>query len=73
MTTITLILVGFCLAFVAFGILDIVFHTMAVAIVIKQDRYDEYFNRFTRFERMMLGSGFKLYKYFSKPKTVINN
>lgn len=68
MTIITLIVVGFCLAFMAFGVLDMVFYTKAVAIVIKQDRYNEYFNKFTRFERMMLGSGFKLYRYFSKPK-----
>lgn len=68
MHIIAFLVVVAALAFVVFCAIDIYYHTKACYIVIKQGRYDEYFNQFTRFERMTLGSGIRLYRYFSQYK-----
>jgi len=58
-----------CFGFLFFCLLDTIQHLRTIWIVAKEERHDEYFDRFTQDERQSLGAGFKLYRYFSKPKS----
>lgn len=53
-------------AFIGYMIADVVQFTRAMRIVHQQERYTEYF---AQPKRLALGSGFRLFRHFSKPPT----